>query len=241
MKNFNVLVEQTIQNINEGRIAHKNKKFTLDLDAIEKHLTHLSDDKPTKAFYLKMFNYLKDNPSSENFYTPESLKKTLELSLLNDTNANVAKSMAKDFVGYLNVRDVYKSATDISSSEETSDASAYSEDIAQEIIKTLQDEPTSREDLFAELSKKFYSNKLGGSEKDDRDFDLALQSLLKEKEIERVDGKYQIKSSELEDDEDFDAEDKDLDEIETLSDEDLQDFDDEDETSKFSRILADLD
>lgn len=241
MKNFNVLVENIIQNINEGRIAHKNKKFTLDLDAIEKHLNYLSDDKPTKAFYLKMFNYLKNNPNSESFYTPESLKKTLELSLLDDTNANVAKSMAKDFVSYLNVRDVYKVASGEEATEKSSNDSEYSEDIAQEIIKTLQDEPTSREDLFAELSKKFYSNRLGGSEKSDRDFDLALQSLLKEKEIERVDGKYQIKSSELEDDEDFDAEDEDLDEIETLNDEDLEDFDDEDETSKFSKILADLD
>lgn len=105
MKNFNFLVEKIIE---EGRIAHKNKKFVLDFDLIEKHLNNISDENPTKAFYLKIFNYLKNNPNEESFYTPESLKKTIEMSLLNDTSSNVAKSMAKEFMSYLNVRDVFK-------------------------------------------------------------------------------------------------------------------------------------
>lgn len=220
MKKFDLFVENCIENINEGRIAHKNKNFKVKIEDAKKHIDRIPDENPTKAFYVKMVNSLENENT---VFTPDSFKKFLEISLLNDTSSSVAKSLAKDFTNYLNVRDAFETVSSESNSNQ------YSEDVAQEIIKTLQDQPETKEKLFDILFKK------GFVTKNEKDFEQTLNNLKSEKEIEEKDGKLQIaKSEDVDFEEDGMKSEKD---VEILDDEN-DDFDlEKEEPSAFKRYI----
>ncbi len=219
MQKFNLFVEEVIQNVTEARIPNKNKFYKADLDAVKNYVESLSDESSKKTSYVKLLNVLS---SKNDAFSLEDLKKSLKNSLLNDLSLNSAQSMAMDFINDLNARDVFERVSTETLSQPESN---YSEDIAQEIIKQLQDGPQTREEIYKDLSVKFPAFLEGGSEKHETDFSLALSNLLKEKEIEKVENKYQISSSneeEYSEEDSFSDEIPEMDEIEEEDPEELQ-------------------
>jgi hypothetical protein len=219
MQKFNLFVEEVIQNVTEARIPNKNKFYKADLDAVKNYVESLSDESSKKTSYVKLLNVLS---SKNEAFSLEDLKKSLKNSLLNDLSLNSAQSMAIDFINDLNARDVFER---VSTEAQPQTQSNYSEDIAQEIIKQLQDGPQTKEEIYKDLSVKFPAFLEGGSEKHETDFSLALSNLLKEKEIEKVENKYQILSSneeEYSEEDSFSDEIPEMDEIEEEDPEELQ-------------------
>lgn len=217
MKKFNLFVEEVIQNVTEARIPNRNKFYKVDLDAAKNYVDSLSDDSAKKTSFAKMLNYIesKNEPISL-----DSLRKSLKNILLNDLSLNSAQSMAMDFINDLNARDVFERVSVESSVPQVN----YSEDIAQEILKQLQDGPQTKEEMYKDLSVKFPAFLEGGSDKHESDFSMTLSNLLREKEIEKVGDEYQIFSSE---EEDFsETDDVELEEIPEI--EEIDEIDDED-------------
>jgi hypothetical protein len=217
MKKFNLFVEEVIQNVTEARIPNRNKFYKVDLDAAKNYVASLSDDSAKKTSFAKMLNYIesKNEPLSL-----DSLRKSLKNILLNDLSLNSAQSMAMDFINDLNARDAFERVSVESSAPQVN----YSEDIAQEILKQLQDGPQTKEEMYNDLSVKFPAFLEGGSDKHEADFSMALSNLLREKEIEKVGEEYQILSS---GEEDFsETGDVELEEIPEI--EEIDEIDDED-------------
>lgn len=220
MKKFNLFVEEVIQNVTEARIPNRDKFYKVDLDAAKGYIASLSDDSAKKTSFAKMLNYLE---SKNEPFSLDSLRKSLKNILLNDLSLNSAQSMAMDFINDLNARDAFERVSVESSVPEVN----YSEDIAQEILKQLQDGPQTKEEMYKDLSVKFPAFLEGGSNKHEADFSMALSNLLREKEIEKIGDEYHIFSSEEEEEEDFSENgDVELEEIPEI--EEIDEIDDED-------------
>lgn len=192
MKKFNLFIEQVFENINEARIPNREKFYKLDLDSANSYVNSLSEDSSKKNSFVKMLNSLADKNKP---FTLEELKKSLKNVLLGDLSLSSAQSMALEFIQDLNARDAFERVQNVASEQQKS----YSEDIAQEILKQLQDGPQTKQQMYKDLGVKFPAFLEGGSDKHEADFSLVLSNLLKEKEIEKIGDEYQISSSQEED------------------------------------------
>lgn len=216
MRNFNLFVEEVIQNVTEARIPNRNKFYKINLEVAKEYVDSLSDESSKKTSFSKMLNHL---ASKNDAFALDTLKKSLKNVLLNDLSLNSAQSMAIDFINDLNARDAFERV----SSDDTPKQN-YSEDIAQEIIKQLQDGPQSKEEMYKDLSVKFPAFLEGGSEKHETDFGLTLSNLLKEKEIEKIGDKYQISSSNEKDYSEEDSGTEEIPEIDEIDEEDPEEL-----------------
>lgn len=227
MKKFNLFVEEVIQNVTEARTPNRDKFFKINMETAEEYVNSLSDESSKKTSFVKMLNYLN---SKNDAFSLDALKKSLKNILLNDLSLNSAQSMAIDFISDLNARDAFERVQNETNNQQQN----YSEDIAQEIVKQLQDNPQSKEELYKDLGVKFPAFLEGGSDKHESDFGLALSNLLKEKEIEKIGDKYQIFTSQ---DEDY-QESEENPEVEEIPEiDELNDLDDED-PEELKKILS---
>jgi hypothetical protein len=216
MKNFNLFVEKVIQNVTEARIPNRDKFYKVNLDLAKEYVDTLSDESSKKTSFSKMLNYI---ASKEDSFTLDNLRKSLKNVLLNDLSLNSAQSMAMDFINDLNARDAFERVSVDSTPKQN-----YSEDIAQEILKQLQDGAQTKEEMYKDLGVKFPAFLEGGSEKHEADFGLALSNLLKEKEIEKIGDEYQISSSNEEEYTEEDSEIEELPEIDEIDEEDPEEL-----------------
>lgn len=228
MKKFNLFVEQVFENINEARIPNREKFYKIDLNSAKNYVDSLPEDSSKKNSFAKMLNSLADNNQP---FTLDELKRSLKNVLLGDLSLSSAQSMAFEFIQDLNARDAFERVQNATSEQQQN----YSEDIAQEILKQLQDGPQTKQEMYKDLSVKFPAFLEGGSEKHEADFSLALSNLLKEKEIEKVGETYQILSSS---EEEFEDEDSEIEEIEELPEiEEVDELEDE-EPEELKRIRS---
>jgi hypothetical protein len=54
MRNFNLFVEEVIQNVTEARIPNRNKFYKINLEVAKEYVDSLSDESSKKTSFLKI-------------------------------------------------------------------------------------------------------------------------------------------------------------------------------------------